>query len=270
MLTERLDTLKNGGQFFVADLPYHFAIVLTDELEATYREIGNEAMTKVESLIDAHNVTLQDAQQYAESIQFTQPAINATRRKGYSVDGMRSDLSRMYRITGAGIQTLKHYEKTSDRASPSISGEINVGKNFRSAIHYHEVGHHVEFSNAYANRACLQFLVDRWQKYDQQVSRLKDLSQLNYKATEYAIVDGFTELYVGKVYFATPGRKAKQLTSEDIYRLEATEVLSMGFQMFVDPMNLGKFIASDKDHFRLTLGIMKKIGELPLVPVFGI
>ena len=106
---------------------------------------------------------------------------------------------------------------------------------------FHELGHHLERERAVSDLTT-QFLADRTQ--GEQPVTLRSIYDGHYGEDEKTKKDRFHSAYAGKLY--TEGR---------------TEILSMGFQHFIDVRTLVKFWQADPEHFYLIAGILR--GQIP-------
>lgn len=150
----------------------------------------------------------------------------------------------VYRLTGGNIQTLKSvgYEKPRAFANKE-RGFINVGKSENKAVIFHEVGHHLEYSNPDIQASAAQFLQKRSTGQTQTLRKIT--GDKAYKPDEVAIVDNFIDPYVGK-----------------IYKSGSTEVISMGLERFSTPEAMKTFRDKDPEHFHYILGVLAYVNNL--------
>lgn len=121
-----------------------------------------------------------------------------------------------------------------------LTQEVVVSKWDGPKTVIHEIGHYLEWENPKIHDAARAFLERRTQGDVEE--RLRDLTGLNYKATEVCKKDKFINPYIGRIYKKGGGREA------------VTEVVSMGLQyMYEDPVD---FARKDPDHFDLIYAIM--------------
>ncbi len=133
--------------------------------------------------------------------------------------------------------TFRKLVKQGDRASASDYWEfINIGVNSKRVI-FHELGHHVEFSNFNIKEAANQFLEKR---NTGGTKKLKDIyPNRGYQDNEIVITNGFVHPYVGKLYSD-----------------KSTEVISMGLERFTNTNDIMTFYEQDSEHFNFILGII--------------
>jgi hypothetical protein len=149
------------------------------------------------------------------------------------------------RLLGPRAAGLERIELRGERprASASLDGHIEVGARPSSTVLFHELAHQVE-----ARAPDLSALLGRW--VDARSASAHDgavvvapLASLpghaSYGPHEHAKLDHFVTPYVGKLY--PDGH---------------TEVLSVGFQHFVDARGMRDLLALDPEHFFLVLGAL--------------
>jgi SPP1 gp7 family putative phage head morphogenesis protein len=125
-------------------------------------------------------------------------------------------------------------------ADKRVVGTLSVDRKAQQTL-LHELGHSLEYGNAAAKKAIVDFLNRRTK--GEKPEKLKKLTGINYDRTEIARPDKFIDPYVGKVY------------GDDPENPRSTEVLSMGLEwMFEDPL---KFAKADPEHFELIIWIMR-------------
>lgn len=150
----------------------------------------------------------------------------------------------VYRLTGGNIPTLKKLGYTTKRAYANESdGFINVGASERPAIIFHEVGHHLEYSNPALKESANAFLEKRSSGKIQTLRKITGSKA--YKADEVAVIDNFVDPYVGKKY-----------------ENGSTEVISMGLERFSTPEEMQKFRDKDPEHFHYILGVLAYVNNL--------
>jgi hypothetical protein len=123
------------------------------------------------------------------------------------------------------------------------AGVINVGKSEQKAVIFHEVGHHLEYSNPELKESANAFLQKR--STGQKETLRKITGNQAYKANEVALTDSFINPYVGK-----------------IYKDGSTEVISMGLERFSTPEAMKKFRDQDPEHFHYILGVLAYVNNL--------
>jgi len=116
----------------------------------------------------------------------------------------------------------------------------------------HEFGHHVEHSllgpgagkgGCHIRDVLKEWLLSRARKDKRGqpvIKSLKELTGLPYDDDELAVVEGFIDVYVGRVY----------------PNFVSSEVVSMGLPEFLEPERLRAFMKEDWEHFSIVYGII--------------
>lgn len=140
--------------------------------------------------------------------------------------------------------SFRHLVKKGSRASANKYDQyVNIGSGGRGSI-YHEIGHHVEFSNPNVKKAAQEF---RDKKSTGKIRKLKDIfPKQGYDDWERVLEDEFISPYVGKIY-------------ED----GDTEVVSMGLEQFSNAQTIMQFFLKDPEHFKFIFGMIKEYDKLP-------
>jgi hypothetical protein len=166
----------------------------------------------------------------------------------------KQDIDEFMTMTnGKGTKTLKRLVHTESRAHASRTGEINVGIHWseheRRKTFFHEMGHHVEFSDNAVRDAAAAWVRHRATgpiaSLNEISNQLPDSPPDQYDSTEIAYSDEWISPYVGKVY------------GSGLLKMESTEVISMGIQHFTDPAKMWELYVSDPEHFWLTIGAIR-------------
>lgn len=124
------------------------------------------------------------------------------------------------------------------RENASRSGGIQLNENSEKWVVFHELGHHVEYSNRAIGKASKEFIRSRRESDIEY--KLSELTRnKNYLEDEIAYKGRFINPYVGKI---TPGL--------------SSEVVSVGLQHFVDLDNIRKFAQQDPEHFYYMVGVI--------------
>jgi hypothetical protein len=160
--------------------------------------------------------------------------------RGYSLRRLYQNLATFHQLTGGSTTTLKVLRHDRDRAyADSSDGSLNVGTSdtpmeCRRVI-FHEAGHHFEFSNPAIAEAAKNWIKSRAS------GEIKSMSVLtgsdSYNSNEKGYPDKFIHPYVGKVYNDS-----------------ATEVISMGLELFAHSWTMHNFHKQDPEHFYFVLG----------------
>lgn len=170
--------------------------------------------------------------------------LNSLGKRTAKVKKSDQALKDVYRLTGGNIPTLKRLGYTTKRAYANEGdGFINVGASERPAIIFHEVGHHLEYSNPALKESANAFLEKRSSGKIQTLRKITGSKV--YKADEVAVIDNFVDPYVGKKY-----------------KNGSTEVISMGLERFSTPEEMQKFRDKDPEHFHYILGVLAHVNNL--------
>lgn len=169
-----------------------------------------------------------------------------------------------------GKDALRGFKKDEARAYYSNNtGFINVGTGFDAPTLWHEYGHAVERASAWVHRMCKEMLISQLDICDDEMP-INDLNKIrkspsNRNSGEVALNDPFFEPYIGRLYLTREllrnyerirdKEKIKQL----INKLEATEVLSMGFQYFCSPTMAEALFKRDPELFAFVVMVIRKL-----------
>jgi hypothetical protein len=203
------------------------------------------AMTRLRNKLLADSAISKDvADLMAQSIEYSKSA-SSQLPKGKAQEIMAD----FFQITnGKGRDTLGLIEYSDERAT-ARPGRINIGSSPDDHILFHEMGHHIEYSDKSAYEIASNWRTARGLEFASKTDRPNtvravSLSQLtgdkNYTDHEVAIPDEFHSPYVGRSY------------SQD-----ATEVISTGLEHFHSPEAMAKFYVQDPEHFELIIGIIR-------------
>lgn len=197
------------------------------------------------------SVSDEEAQQFVDSITFTPNVQKSLGRNSsfYREEDIKYDLARLYKMAGGNITTLQKIDYTRDRAYASAGSKmINIGlekssKKQQQAF-FHEFAHHIEYSLPdELQQLTRQFLEQR--KEGEPKSMRELTGDIRYGEDEKGYPDKFLHPYVGTYY-----KDGK-----------ATEVLSVGLELFADPLQMRRMHDTDPEHFALMLGILKASKE---------
>lgn len=141
---------------------------------------------------------------------------------------------------GMGAKTVKKVVGDSDRAFTGPDGLVDIGKKATRENIYHELAHHIEFSDPKKAE-----LAARWRDAKSNDITPKKLSEITgsnlYDDDELALRDDYISPYVGKVYPSG-----------------YTEVISVGVEHFSSPNRMKELYDKDPDHYNFIVGLLMK------------
>ncbi len=213
-----------------------------DELDASFDSYRDNLFKS--------SVSDEEAQQFVDSITFGSNVKKSLGRNSsfYREEDMKDDLARLYKMVGGNITTLQKIDYTRDRAYASKDSKmINIGlekdsKKQQQAF-FHEFAHHIEYSLPdELQQLTRQFLEQRKEGEPRSMRELT--GDIRYGEDEKGYPDKFLHPYVGTYY-----------------KDGATEVLSVGLELFASPTRMQEMYNADSEHFALILGILKASKE---------
>lgn len=181
-----------------------------------------------------------------------------TGRNGYSIKDVAA---RAYAMTGGSISTLssiEHKDKVSAYASKSQKAIVIEGNTDQEHVLWHEIGHHIEYSNPHLLERAKGFL------------KMKAGGRLTYfnsggrGKAEYIVRAGMSSNYMSKIYMegrvsAASGRVLSKAPS--LNNCCSTEVFSMAMQLYADPDAAAKSVLNDDGLLEFFLGCMKELKD---------
>lgn len=176
----------------------------------------------------------------AEAIDMMQERVTATDEvfnvwDEQSLEDVTVEAIRMTK--GKLLGSFEQYVYDRPRASAGRRGYVNVGDQESPSVIFHELGHHVEFSDDRYRDAARDFVLSR---ATGPVTSLNKITGASSYTGESAYPGRFIHPYVGKVY-----------SDGD------TEAISTGFQNFYTPHAMASMYRKDPEHFKLILGILE-------------
>ena len=207
--------------------------------DKTVKQIGMTAKFDGlrEAILAKHGISKESAIAAVGKLNFEG---NNLTTKGDKLDMAKEDLADVYRFTGGkGFSSIKTVTAEQDRASANPhKGTLDMGKESKREIVYHEFAHHVEVGVPGLANAARDWIESRATS-----TETKKLSEITgnkaFRDSEKAMPDTFISPYVGKIY-------GKRGTS--------TEVISMGVERLHSADSMMKFYLQDPDHFKFVIG----------------
>lgn len=185
------------------------------------------------------------APEYMEAARkrLTDPSVRDLHRGYPRLEGksmLEEDTAHFFDVMGGRGQSLRHIKVDPERPRAcawSTTRDVNMGKSRDKKTLWHEMGHIVEYEDAHLQEGLRAF---RDSRATGPAVPLNDIiGRKQYEAYERAVPGKFFDPYVGKVY--TDG---------------ATEVLSMGIEMFANIGSMRRLYNEDAEHFHLIMGII--------------
>lgn len=260
-LADRLAAAKENASVLYQAYRKHWDGAMEDSIKAASQAVAaaraklqapliQAAQAYTDSLIQASQVTAEQATAWAEAQDITPQARTRLKKIGYDLKAVRRDMADFYRLSGGRVVKVKVHSKGDKRANATnISdhgkeGVIHLDGRFDKRVLWHELAHHIE-ADPVAKMAAGQFI--RRRSEDGKAYSLRSLTgHKGYRSSEAAYKDHFFDHYVGK-----------------IYRDGSTEVFSMGVESFSDPLTLGRRLLKDPETLEFVAGYLKQ----PLHPL---
>lgn len=211
-----------------------------DELDKLTADLKSPGRMIIDAIASKSPISVEAASDYASSQVIDKNVITSLAKKGYSEDALRADIAEFYRLVGGKIVPIQISAERSNRAFAQSGGDDGLGKividgSFTKRVLWHEMGHHVEYSNELARYAAQAFLERR--RESDKLYMLRDIDHKGYDRSELAYKDAFYSFYVGKYY-----------------KHGYTEVISMGFDCLATPERTAMLASKDKEHLELISG----------------
>jgi hypothetical protein len=154
------------------------------------------------------------------------------------------------KMTGVLPETLKNFTYQGDRAhANAVAGRIQLGAGSTAATVWHEMGHHIEYTNPDLLAVVKQYLLDRNKGSENNMLSLRAQFGGNYKASEVAINDSLSHPYIGKVYS----------NSSRVSDAGSSEVISSGFELLMNPEKAAESHLNGDGLIEFIMGIIKEL-----------
>lgn len=215
----------------------------SEKRENDIRDLKRESQTIgaaiISKIMESSPVTKEEADRWAKSQKVGKSAILRLKKQGYLESDLREHMAEFYRLTGGRIGKA-FIETKGDRRANAVfwNGVINIDGHFTKKTLFHEMGHLLEREPKFV--AMSEAFRDGRAKKEKGTRSLRSITKnRGYRSNEVAYTDDFFHPYIGKVY-----------------RYRATEVISMGMQMFGDPEDTVFLAERDPQMFNMMLGFM--------------
>ena len=213
------------------------------EKEQSYLSLGDEeaARKTIESILPKKTSAV--AARLAQNVLIDDSAPDSTISKQFITETLADGFTI---FQSKNNKTLKRIVREGNRGSADPrQGFINIGaqkgvERTRTLL-FHEMGHHIEYSNPAILKEATEFRLRRASS-EVPVSRQSLIGVPIAGQPELVYPDDFISDYVGRDY----GKKAK-----------STEVISVGFEHFSNPERLLRLMANDREHFLLMMKVMR-------------
>lgn len=217
-----------------------------DEFNALKSKVSDSTKKAFDTLISSSSVTDEQATKWVQGI-----SLPAKLKKMYQNSNGESEaeesLRNIFKLSGGSLGSLSAFEiKKGARANAQVGvGKVILSDDNKIDVLWHEVGHHIEFSNPNLLAKAKAFLRTRaGEDPGYKVMRV-------YKGrSEVAVVGGLSHEYIGRVY----GDKTIDGT-------DATEIFSMALQMYHNEDYLLRSVLNNDGLLEFVLGALKGLSE---------
>lgn len=173
---------------------------------------------------------------------------------------VKRELKSIYRLTGGKLGTLKRIEHQDRvRAYANERGEIVLdGSNDDVHVLWHEVGHHLEFSNPALLEKARSFLKSKSLSSSVTYGNLG-----NRRKPEYFVRTSLSRKYASKIYMNNKVNPSGSISSEkpSLMKCGSTEVFSMALQLYRDKDMAARSIINNDGLLELALGCVKELND---------
>lgn len=223
----------------------------SDTVDAVFDTIHRAA----DSLTAQSPVTDEQAQAWADEIEGVSEYAVGSKSVSYSPVAV---LKHVYRLTGGNIRTLGKVQHKAVRASASErerSITLNA-RSDRSAVLYHEAGHHIEYSSPYLLERAKAFLRSKV------TGRGGFVNIGTGRNAEYSLQSSLSEPYMARVYpgYTTNPKTLKTRSDRpSVNGTMVTEIYSMAAQLLADKSTAIRSLANDDGLIEFFLGVMEEL-----------
>lgn len=224
--------------------------------------IHNKVKEAFDTLLETGSVTAEQASEWSKSIRLSDQvdelaAMNRPDygRKGFSVKGVAA---KAYELVGGNLASLNHiYHSDGVRAYANRNGVIAIeGNTDGEHVLWHEIGHHIEYSNPHLLERAKAFLKSK------AGDRLTYYNTGSRGDAEYMVRCALSDQYMSKIYMelslsAKSGRPLSKPPA--LNNCRSTEIFSMGMQLYADPEAAAKSVLNGDGLVEFFLGCMKEI-----------
>lgn len=251
-------------------------MTLFDDLQAMFKPGGlPPAISKIihgkvqaafNQVLSTSPVTAEQSKEWAGKLTSVGGAIELAAqdrewRPGYDV---REITAKAWQMTGGNISSLKAFEHASGVrafASNPLGKVVIDGSMAPDSTVWHEIGHHIEFSNSH--------LLEKARAFIKSKARIP----LHYNNAgahgepEYWVKTSLSHSYMSKIYMENRVNKDRKSGRGKLFKSAPpalskcvyTEIFSMGMQMYADQKGAVKSIANNDGIIEFVLGCLKEI-----------
>lgn len=174
---------------------------------------------------------------------------------------VKSELKSIYRLTGGKLGTLKridHEEKVRAYASMARGEIVLDGSNDDVHVLWHEVGHHMEYSNPQLLEKARSFLKSKSLR-----SSLVYANLAGRRKPEYYVQTSLNCKYASKIYMMNKVNPSGRVSSQkpSLMKCRSTEVFSMALQLYRDKDMAARSIINNDGLLELALGCVKELHD---------
>ncbi|EPZ8727729.1 hypothetical protein ACXX7I_003996 [Enterobacter hormaechei] len=224
--------------------------------------IHKKVKAAFDTLLETGGVTAEQASEWSEGIRLSDQVDELTAqdqpdygRKGFSI---KEVAAKAYELVGGNLASLNHiYHSDGVRAYANRNGVIAIeGNTDGEHVLWHEIGHHIEYSNPHLLERAKAFL------------KSKAGDRLTYYNTgtrgdaEYMVRSALSDRYMSKIYMELnfSAKSGKPLSKPPaLNNCRSTEIFSMGMQLYADPEAAAKSVLNGDGLVEFFLGCMKEI-----------
>ncbi|HHR5658242.1 TPA: hypothetical protein ACS62H_004708 [Klebsiella pneumoniae] len=243
-LTDIVASFRNGLSPSLADK-------IHDKVQAAFDEVIEQSPVSEEQA-DAWVSDVQLDDQLAEK--FSGP------HEWRAPVDVKRELKSIYRLTGGKLGTLKRIDHEDRvRAYAHQNGNIVLdGSNDDVHVLWHEVGHHLEFSNPGLLEKARSFLKSKSLSSSVTYGNLGTRSK-----PEYFVRTSLSRKYASKIYMKNKVNPSGRVSSEkpSLMKCSSTEVFSMALQLFRDKDMAARSIINNDGLLELALGCVKELHD---------
>ncbi|MEG0870287.1 MAG: hypothetical protein RSG77_25065, partial [Hafnia sp.] len=250
--SDEVDQLYELARLFKDKPPYPPMIV---------EKIHGKVKAAMDAVMQASPVSKEDAEAWGNAIVLDadvsqKTTVTAGWRTGYDA---RDIAAKVFTLTGGKLDTLKKIEHQSKvRASASQSRQSVTIDADTDAEHvmWHELGHHVEFSNPHLLERAKGFLKSK------AAGRLIYSNFGGYGDAEYKVKTSLSHYYMSKIYMdnrvsLASGKVLSKAPS--LNNCRSTEVFSMALQCYADPELTANSYLNGDGIIEFLLGCFKEL-----------
>ncbi|EJH2660421.1 hypothetical protein NDG35_003655 [Salmonella enterica] len=225
-------------------------------------KIHGNVQAAFESVLSQSPVNDEQAEAWVSGVQLDEPLMekfSGSHEWRAPID-IKRELKSIYRLTGGKLGTLKRIvHEDGVRAYANARGDIVLdGSSDDLHVLWHEVGHHLEYSNPALLEKARSFLKSK--------SLSSSVSYGNLgsrRKPEYYIRTSLSRKYASKIYMSNKVNPSGRMSSEkpSLMKCKSTEVFSMALQLYRDKEMAARSIINNDGLLELALGCAKELHD---------